>query len=185
MESINSIVLPLSRELKSKNQDLGEATKLADDALNEFTYKRENADSTFHVIYEHVARICSEYEITMKLPRRCNQQKNRCNVQAQSIEDYYRISFYIPFLDTLIAELKSRFSEHKSILQSFGQLFLKQEFNEKKCADLYTFYEDVLDCSKENFLSEVKMWRQRIHGQNIQNALDALLVSIFWSKIYM
>lgn len=109
----------------------------------------------------------------------------RCNVQTQSIEDYYRISFFVPFLDTFISQLKSRFSEHKSIFQSFGQMFLKQEFNEKKCADLYTFYEDALDCSKSNFLSEVKMWRQRIQGLNIQNALDALLVSVFRSEIYM
>lgn len=185
MESVNSIVLPLNRELQSKNQDLGEATKLADDALNEFMYKREHANSNFQVVYENVAKICSEHEITMKLPRRCNQQKNRCNVQTQSIEDYYRISFFVPFLDTFISQLKSRFSEHKSIFQSFGQMFLKQEFNEKKCADLYTFYEDALDCSKSNFLSEVKMWRQRIQGLNIQNALDALLVSVFRSEIYM
>ncbi|CAH0546779.1 unnamed protein product [Brassicogethes aeneus] len=34
--------------------------------------------------------------------------------------------------------------------------------------------EEILECSEENFTSEVKMWRQRIHDQNIKNALDAL-----------
>jgi len=39
MESINSLVLPLSRELQLKNQDQGEETQLADDALNDFKEK--------------------------------------------------------------------------------------------------------------------------------------------------
>lgn len=47
MESINSIVLTLSRELHSKNQNLGEAKKLADNALDSFKKKRENADIMF------------------------------------------------------------------------------------------------------------------------------------------
>lgn len=178
MESINSIVLPWSRELQLKNQDLGEATKLADDALNDFKDKRENVDSCFHIVYQKVSEICSEYEIEMKMPRRCSRQKNRCNVEAKTVEEYYKIAFYIPFLDTYISHLQSRFEKHKTVFQSFGQLFLKQEFDEKKCASLYQFYKEILDCSESNFISEVKMWRQRICNQNIENALDALAVSI-------
>ncbi|XP_050529454.1 52 kDa repressor of the inhibitor of the protein kinase-like [Daktulosphaira vitifoliae] len=176
MESINSLVLPLSRELQLKNQDLGEATKLADDALNDFKEKRENVNSYFHIIYEKVSEICSEYEIEMKTPRRCERQKYRCNIETQTVEDYYKLAFYIPFLDTYICHLESRFQKHKIVFQSFGQLFLKQEYDEKKCASLYQFYEEVLDCSESNFISEVKMWRQRIHNQNIENALDALSI---------
>lgn len=114
----------------------------------------------------------------MKMPRRCSRQKNRCNVEAKTVEEYYKIAFYIPFLDTYISHLQSRFEKHKTVFQSFGQLFLKQEFDEKKCASLYQFYKEILDCSESNFISEVKMWRQRICNQNIENALDALAVSI-------
>lgn len=62
---------------------------------------------------------------------------------------YHITSFYIPFLDTSIFQLKSRFKEHKLMFDSFGQLFLK-EF-----AALYQFYEDILGRSEGNFISEV------------------------------
>ena len=52
-------------------------------------------------------------------PRRCNQQRNLCNVKAQHVKDFYKIAFYIPFFDTFISQLKSRYSEHKSIFKNF------------------------------------------------------------------
>ena len=57
-----------------------------------------------------------------------------------------------------------------------GQFVPKQKLR-KKCADINKFYEEVLDCSEGNFISEVKMWVHRFHDKNIQNALDALSVS--------
>ena len=46
------------------------------------------------------------------IPRRCGQQNNRDNVEAETPEVYYRCILTIPFLDHLISQLQQRFTEH-------------------------------------------------------------------------
>ena len=56
--------------------------------MNDLTEKRQNADSSVHSIVEYVAEICSQTDFETKLPRPCNQQRNRDNIEAQNVEDY-------------------------------------------------------------------------------------------------
>ena len=93
--------------------------------------------SVFHVIFEKDAEICFQNKFETKLPR-------HCNVKAHVV-GYYKIAFYI-LLHTFKTQHKNRFSEHKWIFKSFGQLVPKQELNLKKCAYLYKFYEEILEC---------------------------------------
>ena len=44
-------------------------------------------------------------------PRTCNRQRDRPNVQVDSIEEWYRINVAIPFLDHITSELDSQFSQ--------------------------------------------------------------------------
>ena len=44
------------------------------------------------------------------MPRRCARQVHRPNVGG-SIEEYYRRTIYVPYMDSLIQSLESRFGE--------------------------------------------------------------------------
>lgn len=146
--------------------------------------KCDKMQSHFHEIFGKVNKICTEYDIDIKKPRINKCQINRCNVDTESVEDYYRIAFYIPFIDTYITHIQSRFMKHKSIFENFGVLFPKNEYNFEKSKKLYEFYQNVPNCSKNQFASEVKMWRKRVDGQNFKNVFDALEVSVILTFNY-
>ena len=48
--------------------------------------------------------------LDLTMPRRCARQVHRPNVGG-SIEEYYRRTIYVPYMDSLIQSLESRFGE--------------------------------------------------------------------------
>ena len=47
---------------------------------------------------------------------------NRCNIAAETDEEYFRVGIFIPFLDNFIASLESRFTGHKFIIGGLQRL---------------------------------------------------------------
>ena len=45
-------------------------------------------------------------------PRSCSRQRNRPNVVACTVEEWYKINVAIPFIDHIISDLESHFSLH-------------------------------------------------------------------------
>ncbi|KAF0749808.1 52 kDa repressor of the inhibitor of the protein kinase-like [Aphis craccivora] len=82
--------------------------------------------------------------------------------------EYFRISVFIPYLDSFILQLKSRFLNHIDILSSFHSLFdensTKEEF--KKLAE---FYEEDLN-------EEFQLWQRKLKKLEMKpkNSIDAL-----------
>lgn len=70
---------------------------------------RNNASNEFQKIFEKVSSLANELSIEIVTPRLAIRQRNRCNVNTQSCEDYYRIAIFIPLLDEIIADIKDRF----------------------------------------------------------------------------
>jgi len=50
-------------------------------------------------------------------------KKNRMNIKTDDPKKYYRISIFIPYIDSFINQLKTRFIDHKIILNGFQTLF--------------------------------------------------------------
>ena len=51
-----------------------------------------------------------EISVTVSLPRQCDCQVHRANIDGTT-EEYYRRSFYVPYIYSLIQSLKNRFLE--------------------------------------------------------------------------
>lgn len=68
-------------------------------------------DDTFKSIYTSAESIHGE---EIMRPRLAAAQRNRCNVPADSAEEYYRRACFLPFVDTCLAQLKERFNRHSS-----------------------------------------------------------------------
>uniref|UniRef100_A0A6P7FE29 52 kDa repressor of the inhibitor of the protein kinase-like n=1 Tax=Diabrotica virgifera virgifera TaxID=50390 RepID=A0A6P7FE29_DIAVI len=131
LSSVHSLTLSLSRVLQSENQDLGEAIELADAAKQVLLERRENAEKDFRGIFKTVSEISAKYDIELRKPRLASKQTQRSNVQTDSVQDYFRITIYIPYID-------------------------------------------LRDDSRDIWVDEVKLWRQRIAGKNVKNSLEAL-----------
>ncbi|CAI6358000.1 unnamed protein product [Macrosiphum euphorbiae] len=55
-----------------------------------------------------------DLDIEIKTPRLSKHQINRSNHQSKSTEEYYRVSAFIPLLDNVLEDLKSRFKKNKN-----------------------------------------------------------------------
>ena len=54
-------------------------------------------------------------DFILKTPRLTSRLTNRCNIAAVTVEEYFRVGIFIPFLDNFIVTLEARFTAHKSI----------------------------------------------------------------------
>jgi len=50
-------------------------------------------------------------EITVKKPRLISIQHHRQNPEITNVKDYFRVTIYIQFLDCMIIDMKSRFTD--------------------------------------------------------------------------
>lgn len=172
--------LPLSKQLQRINIDLVEAMSLAEDTLKEFQTLRTNVDIEFHAIFEDSKGLANTFNVDISMPRITGRQKNRVNIVTESPETYFRISVFIPYLDTFIEQLKSRFIDHKNTILDFKSL-ISVEQNETtflKLAKTYTT--DLSECQDSILLSEYKLWQRRLKNVETcnlpKNAMEAIIL---------
>lgn len=99
-----SNTLNLSQILHSKKQDLSKALADVTVVKGGLEAVREDIDNHFRDIFNEVTALASKVNIEMKIPRTCGRQTNRVNIQKSKIrpDEYYRISIFILFLDSII-----------------------------------------------------------------------------------
>lgn len=72
---------------------------------------RRDADHYFKIIFDDVMKVASKIDIDIKILRVCSKQNKRANIVVYSPKDYYKIIIFIPFLDQIISELRTRFDK--------------------------------------------------------------------------
>ncbi|CAI6359522.1 unnamed protein product [Macrosiphum euphorbiae] len=110
----------------------------------------------------------------MTIPRINKRQVHRINVQTNNPEEYFHISVFIPYLDSFISQLKSRFLNHTDIKSSFHSFFDENSTKEelKKLAE---FYEKDLN-GNNSIIEEFQLWQRKLKNLEIKpkNSIDAL-----------
>ncbi|KAL5239408.1 hypothetical protein ACI65C_006818 [Semiaphis heraclei] len=108
--------LALSKCIQTTSIDLKEAMFLAKNTKQELEEIRANADTYFREMFEQVKLMTTQFDIEIKIPRTAKRQTNRCSIEVDNAETYYRISIFIPYLDKYINELENRFTNHHTTL---------------------------------------------------------------------
>ena len=183
ISKIFAITLPVSRILQTENFDLSAALKLTEDSSSLLLNMRKDAESEFTTVFNEVKDICEEFDIDIFIPRRAGKQIQRCNVMANTPEEYYRMAVFIPFLDSVISQIGDRLLKHKSVLGSFMCLLpnhsgFSQE-QENNATTLMQKYERLIDtCVIDEGIGELKLWWRHIitSGNVPQNAHQAFLM---------
>ena len=107
----SSILEPVTQALQSVHVDMLCVKQHVDKLLLLFDIHRKNAEKYFaEDIYAPSLTTAKEIGVTVSLPRQCDRQVHRAN-NGGTTEEYYRRSIYVPYMDSLIQSLKSRFSE--------------------------------------------------------------------------
>lgn len=56
----------------------------------------------FQEIFENAVCLGNKFDVTINIPRTTKRQTNRVNVETDSIEVYYRIAIFIPYIEIFI-----------------------------------------------------------------------------------
>lgn len=98
-------------KLQSSTLDILKAYKEIDDIKSYLKSLRDKISPEFHKVFLQAERMGASVNVDPSRPRSCTRQRNRPNAEADSVEDWYRVNVAIPFLDHIIAELDSQFSQ--------------------------------------------------------------------------
>lgn len=101
---------PLSKIFQKKNLDLNAAANTIKDTLQILLKCRGNVRTQFSNIFKSCEELANIIDVELRMLRLCKQQKNRSNYPTNNVEDYYRMAIFIPLLDNVIDDLKTRFS---------------------------------------------------------------------------
>jgi ribosomal protein S8 len=111
----------LSQLLQGPAKDVMIAYEKVNVVIDELESIRKNSDETFIEIWNEAQKMAEQTCSELKRPRSCSRQTSRSNVDAESTEEFYKRSVFIPYLDHLISELKSRFTTtSKVVWRSLG-----------------------------------------------------------------
>jgi len=88
---------------------------LAKDTVKELQSTRSNAESEFHTIFENALNLANRLDINISIPRITGRQTKRVNIETNSPQSYFPVAFFIPYLDTFIDQLNSRFVSQKML----------------------------------------------------------------------
>lgn len=75
-----------------------------------FRYK---SDQSFKEIMNNVTKLVLKVAVKISMPKTCQRPTKWFNVYAKYLEDHYKVSIFILFLDNLINQLPIRFDERK------------------------------------------------------------------------
>lgn len=147
---------PVTNALQGVSTNLLSVKKHVDVLVQIFQKERENPDPVFSEIFKKCKEYENMFDMEFKIPRITQRQTMRSNIPADSPETYFRISIFIPYLDSLISSLTTRFSEDTTIAFSLVNLHPSNVLNIneeiiRNIAEHYNF---------ENFEAECFTWKE-------------------------
>lgn len=166
-----SLTQPLSVILQNESIDLSKASDVITTLVATLNTRRTHAGHHFNDIFSDATQMADKLDVEVRKPRTCGRQSHRNNHPSQSCEDFYRVSAYIPLIDMVIEDLKTRFS--KEVFESFNLSRLLPKFNltlgEKDIAELIEClvrrFGRILPGNKElqksKLKAEVALWQQQ------------------------
>ncbi|KAK2703842.1 hypothetical protein QYM36_017782, partial [Artemia franciscana] len=169
LHSICALTLPFpeSRLFQKKTLDLGAADGHVSDLLDVLAKRRETCDEEFALVFEQVKELSDKILLAVEVPRITQRQVHRNSPPRITPEEYYR-RFFIPILDSVISDLKSRFSRHT--LNSF-RLTVQLPSNIVNCTD------DLLQSSVKEISS--------MYGQLIGLTMPSTTATLILAEVHV
>ncbi|KAM4697848.1 zinc finger MYM-type protein 1-like [Rhinophrynus dorsalis] len=116
----------VSQALQAVQLDILQVCDHVQDLLTVFLDHRDKAELQFKEIFSNVQTMAEKLNIELSVPRQCGRQVFCSNFGSSSVEEYYRQSIYVPYMDSIIASLESRFGNENKKNFSLFSLYPKQ-----------------------------------------------------------
>ena len=143
----------IAAKLQERDLDIYEAYQRVDETISCLQSYRTNVDEFHSRCYAEVKLVAEEISSVDRKTK-----NSRANVPAESTEEYFKRSITIPFLDFLVSEMATRFSEqNRGPVIGIFSLIPKIAVVKQPSIDNLSFYKDDLP-SFPSLMSEVEHW---------------------------
>ena len=155
---------PLVKKLQGRNQDIFQAYHMIDSVIEDLSMKRVNIEREFTDWYEQAVKMAQSVGVQPNKPRtiRC-WSRFRDNVESNDIEEYFRRSVAVPFLDSITSQLRSRLADRNQVelFNLLPSVKLSKEFDVLKAVQILKskFSLDMEDDGL-HFKSELLRWKR-------------------------
>ena len=146
--------------LQGSEMNVITAYRCIEDVKKEVQDVRNDADMEFNPLFQLACSMAKSSDGEIAIPHCCGRQTFRNNVEGDTPEVYYRRSVFLPFIDSLLEQLSSRFRRLSSLATK--ALFLLPEhlcnISDLDATDILEFYaEDVP--YPHIFKQELRLWK--------------------------
>ncbi|XP_050540290.1 52 kDa repressor of the inhibitor of the protein kinase-like [Daktulosphaira vitifoliae] len=181
-EKLLAYTLPISKVLQTTDIDLSTAVNQVGSVVSILHRLRSNAENEFKLLFLEAQQIASNLDFTLSTPRLTKHQTKRSNAPSENIEEYYRRSIFVPWIDSFLNSLSDRFLKHKNLLTSFkcllptGHTPTDEQISSFK--NLFVFYEkDMQHISFSVAKAEFELWYEKFKNGCYTLPLNAIDVS--------
>uniref|UniRef100_A0A667WQR9 TTF-type domain-containing protein n=1 Tax=Myripristis murdjan TaxID=586833 RepID=A0A667WQR9_9TELE len=102
-------ILPLTTRLQSPDVDILSAYKEGREVAQVIESLR--SEESFSTIYQQAVQMASTIDVAPVKKRVTVKQQHRGNAPADSVAEHYRLNLFLPFIDHVTEELRTRFAE--------------------------------------------------------------------------
>ncbi|KAK4882048.1 hypothetical protein RN001_005367 [Aquatica leii] len=112
--AVFEITVSLSRQLQAVALELHLCYEMVEKVIKTL---EKYGETQFEEIYQEACLIVEPLDIPIQAPR----SVKRSNIEAPDVKEYYRLNVYLPFIDIVLGQLRSRFSknDHSSTVDLF------------------------------------------------------------------
>ncbi|XP_078585777.1 52 kDa repressor of the inhibitor of the protein kinase-like [Branchiostoma floridae x Branchiostoma japonicum] len=150
----------LSCNLQGSTMDVITAHGQVDRVLQEMRKVREKAEEEFQKVFQAACQMADKTGHKIEVPRRCRRQTLRSNVEADTPEAYFRRSVFIPFVDSMVEQLATRFRQ-LTVHACHALMLIPSDLHnmtEDHINQLHEYYEPDLP-SPFSFHQELRLWK--------------------------
>ncbi|KAL4131924.1 hypothetical protein QTP88_009156 [Uroleucon formosanum] len=149
-----------------------------------YAYYHQSPKNSMGLDKSCVEEMADEVDIVLKIKRILKTQTNRANPNdntsnpISNVQDYYRITVFIPYIDYFTNQLTEKFLPHSKVFNGFECLFSNNvnltETDEAYFKELVKFDSPQID--KNNTIAELRLWRTKLQRCGIipKTEIDAL-----------
>ena len=147
------ILKTITQLLQSVNMDVQRMRDEISDLLHRFQSHRLNAEAKFPETFSKASVIAERMATTIEMSRRSKQFTQRDKYDAEKPEEYYRVSLYIPYIDSL--------TRYKHVSATITTLWRHFYLHPRKISQAPKVqFEAHMNIAFDNFISDAGQWTQ-------------------------
>lgn len=152
---------PVCNILQAKTINLLSTRKHIQILLSTLKGHRDNAVTYFKAIFQKCVLDGEKFDVDIKIPRLAARQTQRANYATDNVEDYFRYSLFIPYLDSVIQSIEIRFSQETEDAYALSIFHPHLITNDEKFSVLRTKIHTISELyGIENLNVEAETWKE-------------------------